>query len=529
VDPGDGLPWIGVLDGDFGHDSGYEGVSVGDRTRIAEVCVAHYPAALRAIAEAWPRLGEPAIGIARAWAVRLLACVAAETGGAPLALAERGIASIGMISLFVDITGNERTLDELHVDWRDHEDLVYARQPGPQLERLVLAIEDDEDIGALTTIFGTVRDWSLELARRAEVEARRRSSPVMPTVPDDALVSVEFEGRGLLGWLWLEPDVHDESEVSFGRDGRVVGGYRVSSMFPCLGAVTGQGLEIDDDWTGFELSTAQQNQLKNEACTLYEQLLAKAKGQSAIDERSARPLRNLLLRLHAIPTARRKWPNHDQRKMYRELRQLPLLPLTTGKAISLAVALRERPASLERLGLWDPRERAVDDVPHVEPVKEPRPVTSTPPAAKPPAPIAAPPPVDPAPAVAGPPPAPRRPSPFEPVLRVLAAVRAELRFVRAAEPTLLANIHLERMTVHELTGDAVVHWIDGLLVVDASHAVVKRALAEPERPLFASMIASAVYTTLNCALQEVTDAQELVFLRWHAAHVRTAARDRSGV
>jgi hypothetical protein len=102
-------------------------------------------------------------------------------------------------------------------------------------------------------------------------------------------------------------------------------------------------------------------------------------------------------------------------------------------------------------------------------------------------------------------------------------VRDELRLVRAHAPDLLAEIHLERMTIRELDGDAVAHWIDESLVLDRASTVVARGLVAPD-VLVVSIVASAAFTALSCALADVTDAHELDFLRWHAAHARTATR-----
>jgi hypothetical protein len=211
-------------------------------------------------------------------------------------------------------------------------------------------------------------------------------------------------------------------------------------------------------------------------------------------------LRNLLLRLHAIPNSRRKWPSHDQRKLYRVLRQMPLLPVASGHATSLAVALRERPAELDHLGLWDPRERAAK--------------TDTPPS---PEPTPTPPPIE----VAKAEPFPAKP--LGPAERLLAAVRDELRLVRSHAPDLLAEIHLERLRVGTLDGAAIASWQGGAVMLDNANRVVQRALAQPDVVVVA-ILASCTYTTLNCALADVTDAHELDFLRWHAAHARTAKR-----
>ncbi len=502
IEPEGGLPWFGTIGGEFGHDTGFETLSGADRGRVIELCKRQGAPALRAVVQRWREVPIEARACLRTWALHLLSRVAPLTRGEPVLLAERGIAELSTFPIAVDTSGQERTLDELHVDWRAHGDLVYARH-GMVGDRLVVAMERGADVEALRKVFGEVRDYAAEVSRQASLAARLCAAAPLPTAPSDALAMYPVDGRGLVGLLWLTADVTDETEVMFGRDGRVVGGQRVSSMFPCHGAITGPGLDIADDWSGFELSTPQQNELKNEACSLWESLVQAAAKAEAIDEPRARLLRSLLLRLHAIPTARRSWPNHDQRKLYRELRKLALLPMSSGHAIALEVALRERPAELDRLGLWDPREREIQD--EAARADEPKvPAELSPPVEAPPVPVVA--------------------APIDPADRLLAAVRDELRLVRAHAQDLLAEIHLERMTIRELDGRAIAHWVDDALVLDRASPLVARGLAEPD-VLVVAILASATFTALNCALEDVTDAHELDFLRWHAAHARTATRD----
>lgn len=506
IEPDEALPWIGVIGGDFGSETGFESLSGSDCGRVIELCKRQAAPALRAIARRWPELPGEARPCVRAWALHLLARVAPLTHGEPVALAERGIAELSTLPIAVDTAGREVTLDALHVAWREHGDLVHA-SPGMVGTRMVVSLDRDGDIEALRAVFGEVRDYALELARQAQLAARLREAAPMPIPPTDALASHAVDGRGLVGHLWLTHDVTDDTTVAFGRDGRVVGESRVSSMFPCHGAITGPGLDIADDWSGFELSTPQQNELKNGACSLWESVVLAAAKAETIDEQRARLLRNLLLRLHAIPTAKRSWPSHDQRKLYRELRKLPLLPIASGHAIALEVALRERPAELDRLGLWDPREREIQDD-----AKAPEPPPGVPVVVEPVEPPVEPP----------PPPVVVVPS-IDPAARLLSAVRDELRLVRAHAPELLAEVHLERMTLRDVDGTAIAHWVGGALVLDGENPLVERGLRELDT-LVVSLLASATFTALNCALADVTDAHEIDFLRWHAAHARTAAR-----
>jgi hypothetical protein len=374
---------------------------------------------------------------------------------------------------------------------------VYLRQAGRGSdERLVLRVDTDAEIDALREIFGSVRDYGEELARKSAIAARIRDAAPMPEAPQEALAVQAVDGRGLVGQLWLCESTTEDSVVCFGRDGRVVGTSKISTMFPCEGAVTGPRLDVAD-WSGFELASTQWSMLKNDACSLWESLVVEAAKAQSIEERRARLLRNLLLRLHAIPTAGRSWPNHDQRKLYRELRKLPLFALASGHAISLEVALRERPAELERLGLW-----ARGEVVPVQPTPAQTPAAAA-------APVVDPPPAPPAPARAVP-----------PEERLLAAVRDELRLIRVHAPDVLAEFHLERISIRRCDGSMIARW-DDAVVLDAATDVVQRALRAPD-VLLVGILASAAFTVLNWALAEITDAHEIDFLRWHAAHARTA-------
>ncbi|MBC8070014.1 MAG: hypothetical protein IAG13_16875, partial [Deltaproteobacteria bacterium] len=221
-----------------------------------------------------------------------------------------------------------------------------------------------------------------------------------------------------------------------------------------------------------------------------------------------RVLASLLLRLHAIASAARPWPSHEQRRCYRELRELPLLALPNGRAISLDVALRERPRALADAGLWndDGRELdAADD--EAEDARDDEQTTAP----------------EPASAVQ------QRPAPPVPVARsvdipeqsLARAVRDELRLLRGRDEPLFAEMYVERVTVERVSGELVAVARDGAVVLDAAHPVVARALARPE-PLLVSLLASAALTVLNLVHESLTDEQEAQVLAHHVAHLRTA-------
>ena len=117
-------------------------------------------------------------------------------------------------------------------------------------------------------------------------------------------------------------------------------------------------------------------------------------------------------------------------------------------------------------------------------------------------------------------PAPLTPPEPSPELRLLDAIRAELRLVRAGNLELLDDAHLDVLRYGVTTSSAAVHQQDGAIVLNGRHPLVVRALAELDGdPMWVSFLASSVYSTLNHWLAEVTDPDELAFHRLHALHL----------
>src|SRR4029453_10389032 len=109
---------------------------------------------------------------------------------------------------------------------------------------------------------------------------------------------------GLTGELWLDPDVDRNTAIAVGHAGRCFGTQRVSSPSGCRGAGQTSGAPA-----GELLRLEQLARLEARAIEMYGAVLAAMRSSPVPDERATQLLRNLLLRLHAIPTAQLAWPN----------------------------------------------------------------------------------------------------------------------------------------------------------------------------------------------------------------------------
>jgi hypothetical protein len=529
VDPTPPTAWLGVIDGDaFGEESDFEGLTDRERERITTLFESHRGIVVSALCADGFADGDG--DLRRRWVQHLAQALLPLAGFQQASLERAEIAEIADAAMFVDADGVPLTLAELRTEHEMHGGVAIVRRAGLRTNRRLVLVRDDIEHAFLRHLFGSLVDAEPLAMRRLEFEARREDAAPLPSPPADAIAIDTIDSRGLSGALWLEAT--PEPMIALGLEGRTLSLWPGSRMFPCAGAITGEGVTIADDYTGCALSRSREDYLKSRAALLYVRLAASIRDACPpVDDPRAFLLRELLLRLHEIGRSGRKWPSHDMRRLYRDLRDAPLLPLANGRAVSLRAAIASRPAELE--SLLEPGQRE-------EPVRDDDAATNTPAPAPPPSPPMPPiatvipvaPPVEleppraasqeePTPRIEPPPPPPPPP---EQVLRD--AIRAELRLLHRRDSALVTEPHLDRIIVSELDGRRIATRAGPRILVDTAHPIVARALAPGADALLLSLIASAALTALNFAFEDVGDEDEARLLRLHAEHLLTAAQTK---
>jgi hypothetical protein len=247
---------------------------------------------------------------------------------------------------------------------RDRLATLTYRRPSLELPDMpVIVLETPEIERAATALFGELRDLEQELARRRELDGRKASAPKLPSPPKRALVTIDVDGEGLLGHLWL----HERDDaIRFGEDGLVVESRSLPFACACAGAIWGPQLNVALDWSRVVLSRAQERLLERLACDLWDLLLdelarrceqAAANGEVLEQLREAAHglFRRLLEQLGPLRGSKRKGKHKQgnrQERLYARVWALPLLQLSNGRWISAEIARRERPLELATLGLW---------------------------------------------------------------------------------------------------------------------------------------------------------------------------------
>lgn len=247
---------------------------------------------------------------------------------------------------------------------RDRITTLTYRRPSLELPDMpVVVLETVEIERAVSALFGELRDLEQELQRRRELDGRKASAAKLPSPPKRALVTIDVDGEGLLGHLWL----HERDDaIRFGEDGLVVESRVLPSACGCAGAIWGPRLNVALDWSHVVLSRAQERLLERLACDLWDRLLdelARRREQGVANDDGLEQLREaahgLFLRLldqlgplrGSKRKAKRKQGNRHER-LYARVWALPLLQLSNGRWISAEIARRERPLELATLGLW---------------------------------------------------------------------------------------------------------------------------------------------------------------------------------
>jgi hypothetical protein len=446
---------------------------------------------------------------------------------------------------------------------------VAYRKPSVRLPDIPVVVLDAADVEfTIRELFGETRDLYRELEQARALEARKAAAPRLPSAPPNgALAQIEVDGEGLRGWLWISPG---HTEVLFGGEGRVVERRTISPACPCAGAVSGERLNINAEWTRVILSRSQDRLLERLAVELWTALLdefirqsegaglrTSAERQRHVSSRDS--LHGLFMRLHASygrgrsRTGKRKRKQQGNRyeRLYGRACAAPLLELSNGRWISADVAERERPIELANLELWTgpsaeelAHQRAVErreaeraraeqrqaeaERRRLEAAAREREAERRRRAdreARRRAEAAA---------------AERRQAAAEQAAAeqeaaeqaaapsaeqlLLEAVREELRLVRARNRGLVSNRILDSLILGEPVRRAsLFRHTDGTTQIDPGHrlfrAVLDGYLADPG---LLSLLASAAYSYLNVIHREIEDADEAEFLRLHAGYVMTS-------
>jgi hypothetical protein len=247
---------------------------------------------------------------------------------------------------------------------RDRIATLTYRRPALELPDMpVVVLETPEIERAVSALFGELRDLEQELQRRRELDGRKASAPKLPSPPKRALVTIDVEGEGLLGVLWLH---ERDDEIRFGEDGLVIESRVLPTACGCAGAIWGPQLSVAMDWSRIVLSRAQERLLERLACDLWDRLLdelerhrEQASPDDDVLERLREAAHGLFSRLLAQLGPRRRSKRkakqkqgNRQERLYARVWSLPLLQLSNGRWISPEIATRERPIELAALGLW---------------------------------------------------------------------------------------------------------------------------------------------------------------------------------
>ena len=497
-----GASFVGVLQADsFGVDEEFRALSEADTVRVAAACRAVAPQLAAALAEEWRRFDAAELQLGRAWALALLQLLIGER---PLqdrsakALGEPGLAELHRLPILPHVGGTFWSLEQVLA--RAVDTPVYVVRegavPDEALPELVF-VRSPEVLLLLSTVLPKVDDLSLVLEVQRQRSANRAAAAVMPSPSVGVVGMVTLDARGVEGALWLDPWL-DTSAVGLGDQEKAASFVELSELFVVGGSVHGPAVTIDEMWESAELSKRGKELVQQRARDLYTSLLEgfdpAPETKDEAWERARGLLRGLTERMRDAWASGRKSSDSATRRMYRELRQLPLFELLNGHAASLD--------QIEKLNA--PPEKAPPKRPTTPP-KPPKPEPA--PVAEPLEPVA---------------PEPEPVAPPTPEAILLDAIRTELRIVGRGSAGMLTNAMLDLVRIGPVPGDVLAEHLDGAVHVRIDHPVTQRALAEPEPAArWVSILASAVFTAFNVGLEEVTDAHEVLFHRMHAQHLAT--------
>ncbi|MDC0671575.1 hypothetical protein [Nannocystis radixulma] len=397
-------------------------------------------------------------------------------------------------------------------------------------------VVDDAEADRLARLFGP------HAVRRVypAVKVAQLRAPTLPAAPDDALARVFVRGSDVAGVLWMPAGAEEEDcRVGLHRDdGTLIRRVSLLPPLPLAGALTGEGVRIE----GFRiaLSLSALAAVRDAALRLYDDILGVGDPATQLalrrisgrigDARLPPPLEPLRERLRAAVRAGEVEapPSGAVQDVLADMFvELEAAAREQGEA---AASARDEPSSppmppdfgegvlADRLG--EPS-ASPPGFAHVQDVladllaehtgrREP-----TNPVASPGGRAAS------GPATSSSPPGP-------PEMRLLTAIRTELRALREQHERLLSNFNLEHLRLAALGPRAEPVTIGTeAVVLNKSHALIRRAAAEFERdPWWIDVLASLVFTAFNVWREEITDADEQTFHRLHLERVARRSSTR---
>ena len=498
------------------------------------------PALAHALCEAWPTLDSSAQQkLARKHALDLLVL---QGDWFLKNIGDEGDAAwtkLCTLPLFSAVDDTYHSVSELARRLKNHDEPVYyikddsVRGEPLDKNKIVLALSDFERQRLHRLTFLKTADYSDEWRHEREIIVWQMKARPLPKKGDmaaihrsDAGLPAGFEGELIIPTSPLDQqNLDDLPRVSFGVHGHVVEDRSISDVFPCAGTLAGPGLDVERHLRWVKLKHDQRKALEAAACELYEGLYeAYQRGEyENWDQRNV--MRSYLGA--AVVLLVRHVRNYvtKYRPLFRKLEALPLLDLPDGRAISVAVARKERPHELNHLGLWKSRAHEVEE--RVGEKPEERPATPIP---SPPPPVEV---------------EPEKPDPIEeepearaieaehspeearsseietefelppPPTReelLLEALREELHLVRTSNEHLLSEVNMERLLIGMETKKLAVVCDERGTVVNFRHPMVQIVLEQFDRDrIWLTFLVSAIYSAINHRLEEVTDEEEARF------------------
>ncbi len=318
-------------------------------------------------------------------------------------------------------------------------------------------------------------------------------APALPNeAPEGAWIVEAVELDEVRGFVWLGPE---PPRLRLGADDRVdvvldaidaaPADARLASL-PIAAAL--RGVAPSDG----RLPAPLRALLRARARALWSTLAERFASDASWRERPGvgPALVDLLLRFPASDDA----SADEDAALLERLAHLRLFAVHDGSRISAAVALRERPAALEHLGL---AARLAG-------------LAGTP---------------------ASPAPAPHRAdagaepdATKDPDAWLIASLRAELSLVRGADDELLDDAALDALVLRNVTLESgggrrpLLEHRRGLVIIDSAHPLVVDLRSDRD-PTLLSLLTSAVYSFLNVVHERIEDHHEQRFAASHAAHV----------